>query len=84
MSPHEGVVIPPHALEPETLDRLIEEFVTREGTDYGDCESTLQGKCQAVKRQLDAGEAVIVFDPASETSNILTQQEAHRVSSMER
>jgi uncharacterized protein YheU (UPF0270 family) len=84
MSPREGVIVPAVALNPETLDRLIEEFVTREGTDYGLWETSLQKKCEAVKRQLDNGEAVIVYDPVSETSTIVTHEEAHRGLLMDR
>jgi hypothetical protein len=50
---------------------LIEEFVTRDGTDYGEREHTLEQKKRAVARQLERGEVVIVFDPESETCNII-------------
>ena len=57
------IEVPPSALAPELLRRVIEEFVTRDGTDYGAVERTLDEKVAAVERQLDAGEAVIVVDP---------------------
>jgi uncharacterized protein YheU (UPF0270 family) len=69
--PSERVEIPPSRLSREALDGLIEEFVTREGTDYGEQEHTLEQKKRAVARQLDRGEVVIVFDPESETCNII-------------
>ena len=65
------VEIPIDRLSPEALDRLIEEFVTRDGTDYGEREHTLEEKKRAVARGLDRGEVVIVFDPESETCNLL-------------
>jgi len=61
----------PHAqLAPEVLRRLIEEFVTRDGTDYGAVERTLGEKVAAVVRQLEAGELAIVVDIEHETVDI--------------
>ena len=65
------VEIPADRLSREALDGLIEEFVTREGTDYGDQEFTLDDKKAAVVRQLDRGDVVVVFDSESETCNIV-------------
>lgn len=56
------MLIPPHLLEADTLTRLIEDFVTRDGTDNGD-ETPLPTRVQRVHRALEKGEAVIVFDP---------------------
>jgi len=65
------VEIPVGRISPEALDGLIEEFVTRDGTDYGEQEQTLEAKKRAVAGQLDRGEVVIVFDPESETCNLV-------------
>lgn len=67
--------IPVEALSCEALDGLIEEFVTRDGTDYGAEERTLDDKKSAVRIQLDRGEVVIVFDPDTQTSNIILKDE---------
>jgi uncharacterized protein YheU (UPF0270 family) len=67
------VEIPASRLSPEALDGLIEEFVTRDGTDYGPHEHTLEEKKAALARQLERGEVVIVFDAASETCNIVAK-----------
>lgn len=67
----ERVEIPASRLSRDALDGLIEEFVTRDGTDYGEQEYTLEEKKNAVARQLERGEVVIVFDPESETCNII-------------
>ncbi len=65
----------PHAqLAPEVLRRLIEEFVTRDGTDYGAVERTLDEKVAGVQRQLAAGEAAIVVDAQSETIDIVVRR----------
>ena len=50
------MLIPWQDLSPETLENLIESFVLREGTDYGEHERTLEQKVADVKRQLQCGE----------------------------
>jgi uncharacterized protein len=63
--------VPYTALSPEALRGVIEEFVTRAGTDYGSQERTLVEKIEDVHRQLVRGEATIVFDPESGTTNLV-------------
>ena len=63
--------IPYDQLSPEALHGVIEEFVTRDGTDYGEFEISLETKISQVLGQLKSGKAVIVFDQATETCNIL-------------
>jgi len=62
--------IPIESLNPETLKRVVEEFVTREGTDYGLSTSDLD-KVEQVLRQLKKGEALLFFDEESETCQIM-------------
>lgn len=64
------VKIPLTDLSEAALAGIIESFVLREGTDYGPGEYQLAAKCLAVRRQLEAGEAEIDFDPASGTVDI--------------
>ena len=59
-------------LTPEALRGLIEELITREGTDYGFHEASLEDKIRAVERRLAAGEAKIVFDSVDELANIVS------------
>jgi len=58
-------------LSPEALQGVVEEFVTRDGTDYGEVEVPLDTKISQVLGQLKSGKALIVFDQESETCNIL-------------
>ena len=58
-------------LSPESLNGVIEEFVTRDGTDYGENEVSLETKISQVQNQLKSGKAVIVFDNRLETCTIL-------------
>jgi len=66
-----ALIIPYHQLSPEALNGLIEEFVTRDGTDYGEVEVPIGTKTNQVLGQLKSGKAVIIFDQESETCNIL-------------
>jgi uncharacterized protein YheU (UPF0270 family) len=66
-----AIEIPPSALSEEALRGLIEEFVTRAGTDYGAVERTIEEKIADVRRQLSRGEAKIVYDPESDSANIV-------------
>lgn len=65
-----SIDVPFQRLAPETLTRLIEEFVTRDGTDNGDLEHSLADRVRRVRQQLERGEAVISFDPDAETCTV--------------
>lgn len=69
----EHVEVPYDSLSAEALDGLIEDFVTRDGTDYGVREHSLAEKRASVMKQLERAEVVIVFDPESETATLLTR-----------
>jgi uncharacterized protein len=69
--PQEPVFVPHTELSPEALRGVIESFVLREGTDYGEREFSLEEKLAHVHRQLERGEARIVFDPNTETIDII-------------
>jgi uncharacterized protein YheU (UPF0270 family) len=68
--PPELVEVPMTQLAPDTLQALVETFVLREGTDYGVQEVPLATKVAQVIKQLQRGEARIVFDPATESVDI--------------
>lgn len=69
--PRTCVVVPYRELSAEALQGVLQSFVLREGTDYGDREFSLEQKVAHVLRQLKRGEARIVFDPNSETVDIV-------------
>ena len=71
MSRTDAIEVPLDALSPAALRALVEEFVTRDGTDYGAVERGLEAKVAAVMRQLERGEVRIVFDPDSETTTLV-------------
>lgn len=67
--------IPHNQLSTEALTGIIEEFITREGTDYGQREVPLQDKINQVRSQLDRGEVIIVYDAESRSCNLVPSHE---------
>jgi len=59
------------ALSKDALNAIIESFVLREGTDYGERETGFAAKCQQVRRALESGWAAIEFDAVTESVNIV-------------
>jgi uncharacterized protein YheU (UPF0270 family) len=74
----EPVAIPPEQLSAQALRGVIEAFVLREGTDYGEREFSLEQKMAHVAAQIEAGEAQIWFDPNSNSIDIVRSSERGR------
>lgn len=70
------MIIPYEQLSSDALQGLIEEFITREGTDYGVEELPLATKVEQIRQQLKRSEIVVVFDTATETVSILSRRDA--------
>ena len=70
--PSEPVVVPYTELAAELLHAVVESYVLREGTDYGEKEFSLEDKVAHVISRLKRGEARIVFDPDTETVSIVS------------
>lgn len=68
------MIIPYTDIAEDTLHNLIEYYVLREGTDYGEHEVALAAKVTAVMRQLERGEVVIVYSELHETVNLMPKQ----------
>jgi uncharacterized protein len=71
-----SVEVPHTELSKDLLQAVIESFVLREGTDYGEKEFSLEDKVARVLAQLKRGEAKIVFDPESESISIVVGQKS--------
>lgn len=69
------MIIPIDALEAETLYSLVESFVLREGTDYGEQEVELNTKVNQVIERLKSGEAVLVYSELHESVDIKRKEE---------
>lgn len=68
------VVVPCTELSPDALRGVVEAFVLREGTDYGERAFSLEQKVAHVMRQLEKGEADVVFDPNTESVDIVVRK----------
>lgn len=67
----EPMVVPYQELSADALQGVIESFVLREGTEYGETDFSLEQKVAHVMRQLQRKEAHIVFDPDSQSVNLV-------------
>lgn len=65
------MLIPYQSLDSETLNNLIESFILREGTDYGEAEISLESKTQTVLEQLKAGNVLILFSELEESVTLI-------------
>ncbi|TDB47285.1 YheU family protein [Photorhabdus luminescens] len=71
------MIIPWQQLAPETLLNLIESFVLREGTDYGEDEKSLEQKVADIRRQLERGDVMLVWSELHESINIVPKEMFH-------
>lgn len=69
-----GIEVPWERLAPETLRSLVQEFVTRDGADWGEAGGALKEKVAQVMRQLRSRQAMVVFDLKSQTANIVVRR----------
>ncbi len=67
METNKGIRIPLGQLSPESLRSIIEEYVTRDGTDQDEAST----KILRVRELLARGEVEIWFDEATRSCNIL-------------
>lgn len=72
---HQQLVLPWERLSETALHGIIDEFVTREGTEYGRVEIALETKRKQVRAQLERGDVVLVYDTALGTANLITREE---------
>lgn len=64
-------LIPHDALSADVLERILDDLVTRDGTDYGDYDLSIEQKRVQALRSLESGEAVLLFDTESETMKMV-------------
>ena len=72
------IEIPLARVSDDILNAIIEDFIAREGTDYGSNEVGFETKIEQVKRQIERGDVVITFDPETESCNLLTKHQFQR------
>ena len=72
------VEVPHQELTNDVLRAVVESFVLREGTEYGERDVALEVKVAQVMRQLVCGEVQILFDPESESIDIVVTRRGDR------
>ncbi|WP_163558032.1 YheU family protein [Halomonas sp. NO4] len=72
MSDGRFIEVPYRMLPGETLDALLEAFVTRQGYDTTDTGAGMRGWVAELKRQLERGELLIAHDLQTETTEVMT------------
>jgi uncharacterized protein len=71
----QGIVVPHEKLSPEALRGLVEEVVTRNGTDNGYIQAGLERNVAVAMAQLRRGEVVVVYDERTRTANIIPRKD---------
>jgi uncharacterized protein YheU (UPF0270 family) len=72
------VEVPHRELTSDALRAVVESFVLREGTEYGERDVALEVKVAQVMRQLDCGQVRLIFDPDSESIDIVVAHSPSR------
>lgn len=68
-------LVPVEQIPKDLLNKLLDSFISREGTDYGTIELSIEEKRINLKKLLTTKEAFIAFDGESETFNLLSKSE---------
>lgn len=70
------MIIPPEKLTVESIRAIVESVITREGTDYGQEELSLDEKVNSLMPQVLSGEVLISYEEETESVNLLNKDEA--------
>lgn len=69
------MIIPYQSLSSDALRSIVEEYISREGTDYGDYELSLEQKVQRLLPQVYSGDVLIVFDEMTESVQLVAKRD---------
>ncbi len=73
------IEIPQQRLQPELLSALLEEYASRDGTDYGEREVSLETKVEDLRAQLVLGDLCILYESESEQWDLLPKEQAQQL-----
>ena len=73
------LAVPPARLQADILQSLLEEYASRDGTDYGERELTLDEKVRALQNQLHTGELQLLYDIDSEEWDLVPREQAEEL-----
>ena len=68
--------IPIDRLAVDVLDALLEEFASRDGTDYGEIETPIESRVSQLRRQLELGDLVLLYDSDNQEWDLLPKDRA--------
>jgi uncharacterized protein YheU (UPF0270 family) len=74
------VEVPFELLSTDAFDGVIDDFILREGTDYGSVELQHETKRERIRNGLKSGRYKLVFDPNIESITLLTAEEFRKMS----
>jgi uncharacterized protein YheU (UPF0270 family) len=69
------MIVPWQDINADTLNHLLEEFASRDGTDYGDYEISLADKVDQLKLQLQQKRILVVYSELHESVNIVPAEQ---------
>lgn len=70
------IEVPPQRVPGDSLQGLLEEYASRDGTDYGAREFTLQEKVSQLRAQLEGGELCIIYEIDSQQWDLVSKEQA--------
>ena len=71
-----GVIeIPYQSLSADALEGIVQEFSSRDGTDYGESEFSLADKVAQVEVQLKSGDLTLLFDPIAQSCQLVKSRD---------
>lgn len=73
------MLIPYQQLDAMTLNNLIEQYILREGTDYGEVEYSLEQKTQQIKQQIEKDNIFIMYSEMNESVTLVTKEEFQKL-----
>ena len=71
------VEVPWQKLSEESLLGLVEEFITRDGTDYGLRELSLEEKSDEAMDRIKNNTILIIFDETTESCQLINAEDKH-------
>jgi uncharacterized protein len=73
------IEIPPEKLSAEIMAAIIEDFIQREGTDYGLVEISAEKKLEQILKQIKRGDVKVVFDQTAESVSLITKRDFEKL-----
>ncbi|MEM9398346.1 MAG: YheU family protein [Pseudomonadota bacterium] len=75
--------VPIERIPTATLEALLEEFASRDGTDYGEQETSLRERVAQLRRQLLIGDVRLLFNTLDEKWDLLDRARANELLAMD-